>query len=222
MINRRTRRMPSDIGLLMSLALVAFAVVGCIYSEEPETPEIPKFPDPLVLPLFEYSDQARAEHTLPWADIEATCHGITDIEPITHFSTADNTGQQEPTQLANLNKYSGKVWESTRLLTESSSDPEIFRSFRLSITYLKSEGWANLELERLEQRYYEITLDGTALIALSSSETDIDDARASSQIYVFDGLVVSNIVEMGRAGGQRYCSRDEMYELAEQLVAGIK
>jgi hypothetical protein len=209
--------------LLISLALVVLAVAGCKSSP---VPEVPEFPDLSELPLSEFSDQARAENTLPWADIEATCHGIIDTWPISQFSMADRTTQPKPGQFAKLSKYSGDVWGSSRSLAESSTDPETIRGFYLLITYLDDEGFAAIQLEELKQFNYEITSSGTAFIALSSPEINSDgkamSERSGTQIYIFDGLVVSSIGEVSSTGGQHYCSRSEMIELAEQLVAGIR
>ena len=186
----------------MTLALVAFAAAACTSSEEPE---IPEFPDLSELPLSEFSDQARAERVLPWADIEATCDGISNSEPISRFSTAGTITQQEPGPAANLSKYSSKVWESSRLLVESTSDPEMFRSIYILIAYLKEEGGAQPSLGDLEQFNYEITPSGTALVALSSQEVNrrglVRGERSGTSIYIFDGLVTSSIIEVISADG---------------------
>ena len=210
-----------DIKILISLALIAITALGCSLSTEPETPELPEFPDIPELPLSEASDRARVERTLPWTEIVKTCSGIDSAQPITEFATVAGTSQQQSTENLKVNEYAGEVWVSSRLLVEGHSDD--FRSFYLVITYLTDQGFASLRLERLEPFDYEITRTGTALIARSRAETNPGpDGRSGTQVFIFDGLVVSNVVGMSSAGAQPYCSDAEMFELAEQLAAGIR
>ena len=212
-----------DIKILISVALIAITVLGCSLSSEPETPELPEFPDIPELPLSEASDRARVERTLPWTEIVKTCNGMDSAQPITNFAAVAGTSQQQSTENLKVNEYAGEVWVSSRLLVEGSSDSDDFRSFYLTITYLTDQGFASLRLEQREPFDYEITRTGTALIARHRVETSPGpDGRSSTQVFIFDGLVVSSIFGMSSAGAQPYCSGAEMYELAEQLAAGIK
>ncbi len=221
--NTRTHSVFPDIRLLISVSLIAVAAIGCSLFSEPETPEIPDFPDIPELPLSEVSDRARVERTLPWTEIVKTCNGMDSAQPITKFATVAGTSQQQSTENLKVNEYAGEVWVSSRLLVEGSSDSDDFRSFYLVITYLTDQEFASLRLEQLEPFDFEMTRTGTALIARHRVETSPGpDGRSSTQVFIFDGLVVSSIHGMSSAGAQLYCSDAEMFELAEQLAAGIK
>jgi hypothetical protein len=221
--NKQTHRVFASIKLLIPSAIIVIAAFGCTFSSEPDSPEIPEFPDVPELPLSEASDRARIERTLPWTVIEETCGGIDARVPIIEFATAAGTSQHEATENLKINEYVGEVWKSSMLLMELTAKSKHPRSFYSTITYYESEAWASLQHEQLESLRYETTLLDTAQIA-QSSPNDIPavDDRSSDQLYVFDDRVYSKIVVVYGNGVEPFCSRDELYALAEQLVAGSK
>jgi hypothetical protein len=208
---------------LLSIALVAVAAVGCLLSSEPETPEIPDFPDIPELGLSEASDRARVERTLPWVVVEETCSGIVNRNPIIEFASVAGTDQSETTENLEINEYSGEVWKSSRLLMDFPEGSKHPRSFYATITYYESEGWASFQHEQFGSLGFETTPLYSALI-VQSSPNDFPpfDERMSDQIFVIDDRVVSQIVVAYGSDVEPLCSRDELYDLAEQLVAGIR
>jgi hypothetical protein len=211
------------IKLLIPIALVVIAALGCSFSSEPDTPAIPDFPDIPELPLSEASDRARIERTLPWTVVEETCSEINGRVPITEFATVAGTSQHEATENLEVNEYMGEIWKSSRLLMESSPTSNTPRSLYSTITYLDDEGFASWRLEELQSIGYETIQAGSALIVLSNPDDDPpQDDRSADQVYVFDDRVYSNIVVVYGNDIEPFCTRDELYVLAEQLIAGSK
>ena len=209
----RTQRQRNNVILcLVLLAIVVIVLPGCSAEEQADVSS----PTPESLSLN--SDEERAMAILPWSEIAQTCAGIDSDEPIGGFGRSGETVEIASGETMEISESDGEAWVYSRFLRDGSPNTDDFRSFSVSVAFLKDEGFGASQLETLDQWDYEKSVEGTTTIAKSPKSLDAgSQGMSSSQVFLIDGSVMAHLIGMNSTGVQPYCTEVEIDNLIDVL-----